>query len=208
MYVMSLPPKKRLAPRRIRKPSPKGIQDLPLELLPDIVDCAHPPPSANRALRDVWKRKCCTGLQMQLHALATTISTRPVNVPPRAFLWHGPQDRNAARAAGHPHYDIPLSNTGIRSRCLAASIAYVHARCRQVHVGQNFVIFQLPGGWYRQLSFGGCRQEVQEGIEIIKRGSPCITRLGPMWWNVDPPPTLHDRLGIIYKWRMLYNGAT
>lgn len=107
-----------------------------------------------------------------------------------------------------PHYDIPLSNTGIRSRCLAASIAYVHARCRQVHVGQNFVIFQLPGGWYRQLSFGGCRQEVQEGIEIIKRGSPCITRLGPMWWNVDPPPTLHDRLGIIYKWRMLYNGAT
>ncbi|AET42420.1 hypothetical protein EXVG_00393 [Emiliania huxleyi virus 202] len=67
-YFMSLPPS------RIRKPSPKGIQDLPLELLPDIVDCSHNPPSANRALRDVWKRKCCTGLQMQLHALATTIT--------------------------------------------------------------------------------------------------------------------------------------
>lgn len=205
------------------------MQELPDELFSMIgmhLNCNAPPPNANKALRVAWKRKCCHALQNFIHGLKRAIYDAPAGTHAYVYLWHGNKDRIKAQNAGNPHLNISMSNTHTRSRCLAASIAFAHYKCKRErpvmtvgpNAGQraNYFRFDLKNGWYLSVHPGSAVDEIETLLYILNITTSCrrTPEIGPwVMGNINEATSwigghvLDERLARIYRALMSYSTA-
>lgn len=197
-----------------------GVSQLPEELLSQIVNCDSPSPNANKALRAAWQLKCCKALQLRVAALKRAIyDANSQSSLTTVRIWRGNEDWAAALRAGHPHIEIPMSNTRARSRCLAASIAFTHYMRKWKRpinhlTGQpaGYFRFEMGSGWYLSVSPDAGVREMEEILHILRLATSCRTPgVGPSVMSVitnsDPfwiaGHIVDERLGQIYRAQLL-----